>query len=226
MKLLIVSATLLEIKPLISKVKIIEHRTETLYRCCFRNFDFDILICGISLPATVYNLTSQLHKKKYDLVIGVGICGSFNSHFSCGSVVCVSEEVFSDLGVENSDCSFSTVFEIGLLATNAYPFSNGKLINQFCNNYLHGLPLAKSITTNTASGCAASIAKVCAKFSPDIENMEGGGFFYVCLNEGVDFLEFRSVSNRVEPRCRANWQIELAVENLNKFMIEFLSSFF
>jgi futalosine hydrolase len=52
--------------------------------------------------------------------------------------------------------------------------------------------------------------------------MEGAAFHYVCLTEKVPFLQLRAVSNYVGERNKKNWNIKLAIENLNKATIEVL----
>jgi len=53
--------------------------------------------------------------------------------------------------------------------------------------------------------------------------MEGAAVFYACKRENIDCLQIRSVSNYVEPRNKENWQIGLAIRNLNDWMISFIS---
>jgi futalosine hydrolase len=80
----------------------------------------------------------------------------------------------------------------------------------------------KGITVNTVHGNLSSIKNAVKKFRPDIESMEGGAFLFVCKNEGIPCAQVRAISNFVEPRNKKNWNIPLAVENLNRKMIEIL----
>ena len=50
--------------------------------------------------------------------------------------------------------------------------------------------------------------------------MEGTAFFYACLLEQIPFLEIRAISNRVEARNRANWDIPLVIAHLNEVLTE------
>ena len=52
--------------------------------------------------------------------------------------------------------------------------------------------------------------------------MEGASFFYSAMISETNCLQIRSVSNRVESRNRDNWDIPLAVKNLNTFALELL----
>jgi futalosine hydrolase len=54
------------------------------------------------------------------------------------------------------------------------------------------------------------------KFSAQVENMEGAGFFYVMMQSGIPFLELRAVSNFIEPRDVEKWEIMYAINNLNQ----------
>jgi futalosine hydrolase len=55
-----------------------------------------------------------------------------------------------------------------------------------------------------------------------IENMEGAAFFYVSLLRHIPFLCFRSISNVVEPRDKANWKMAEAIASLNRSILEWL----
>jgi futalosine hydrolase len=54
--------------------------------------------------------------------------------------------------------------------------------------------------------------------------MEGAAFMFACDQERIPYLQVRAVSNLVEKRNRDRWNIPLAIENLNKKIIEFLDS--
>jgi futalosine hydrolase len=151
---------------------------------------------------------------KPDFAINSGIAGSFTDLVSTGEVVIAVNECFADLGIEDKD-SFHTLAEAGLEGAEDYPFVNGwiaadkKIISRF--NYLKPV---KSITVNTATGSDTTIGRLVEKFKPDIETMEGASFFYLCRREAIPFMAVRSISNRIEPRNKAGWNIKLALDNL------------
>jgi len=177
----------------------------------------DILVTGVGTTLTTYHLTRQLSAKKYSLVINAGIAGSFHPDLRPGAVVQVVEEQFADTGIEDKG-RFLTLFEAGLENGDAFPYKDGALHNS--NNFnlppLNALPKVRSVTSNTAHGNAKSIESLRIKFNPEIETMEGGAVFYVCLKEGIPFFELRSISNMVEPRNIKNWNIPLALKNLKQ----------
>ncbi len=55
--------------------------------------------------------------------------------------------------------------------------------------------------------------------------MEGAAFHYVCLQEKIPFLQLRAISNYVGERNKANWNLNEAIRNLNKKLIEIVGSF-
>ena len=98
-------------------------------------------------------------------------------------------------------------------------------INKIPIQYLHVLPKAIGITVNKVHGISDSIAELETCFDADVESMEGGAAMYACAKENINFIEIRTISNKVEPRNRANWNIPLAIENLNQTLIAIINEF-
>jgi futalosine hydrolase len=76
------------------------------------------------------------------------------------------------------------------------------------------LPAVTGITVNTVHGENEAIARVVSRVDPDVESMEGAGFMYACLLQGVPFAQVRAVSNIVERRNREAWKLPEAIEAL------------
>ncbi|MCK5823588.1 MAG: futalosine hydrolase [Bacteroidales bacterium] len=222
MEILIISATKKEIDPLLNNL-IVNKTSSNFFKCKYNNFFVDVLITGVGIPSTVYYLAKSVNKN-YDLVINAGICGSFSNNLEIGQVVNVVSEKFSDIGIENNN-NFLTIFEAGLIDCNEKPFINGVLVNDFKHPQINELEKTDAITVNIVHGNDKNISKVKQKFNPDIETMEGAAVFYVCLLEKVSFIEIRAVSNYVEMRNKDNWNIPLAVNNLNKVLFDFIKDF-
>lgn len=197
MDLLVVAATELEIKPFVDS----------------NNFA-DILITGIGIPASIFHLTNKLAKKKYDLVIQAGIAGSFKKNLKKGSVTIIQQDTFGDLGADEKG-KFSTLFDLGFGNENDFPFKEGWLIND--NNYFlkSTLPVAKAITVNKITDDKKYLTRLCEKFNADVESMEGAAFHYVCLQQKINFLQLRSISNVVGERDKSKWKMKEAITNLN-----------
>ena len=190
MKILLVSATDLEIE--------IE-----------RFSDFEILITGIGMLNTSISLTQRLSSGKYDLLINIGVAGSFNPELNIGDVVEVVEEKISELGFEDGE-SFSE-------------FNEFNLKNVFENKSKTDLLSVRSITVNRVHGNIRSITEIINRLNPDIENMEGVAFFQVCNTFNVPCIQIRAISNKVEHRNKDNWNLPLAIKNLNNKVEEIIT---
>ena len=68
--------------------------------------DCDVMVTGVGMVNTTFSLTKRLSEKSYDLVINIGVAGSFNSAIKIGDVVEVIEDNFSEIGFEDGN-SFS-----------------------------------------------------------------------------------------------------------------------
>jgi futalosine hydrolase len=196
MEILVVAATKMEIAPFT------EQNTST-----------DILITGVGAPATIYALTKALQRKSYDLVIQAGIAGTFKNAFSPGETFVVKSDVFADLGIHERD-DFFTLFDKGFANADESPYSNGRLENPSDNSF--SLPSASGITINTVTDKYAQTELFIKKYDPDIESMEGAAFHYVCISEGVKFLQLRSISNYVGERVKTNWKMKESITSLNE----------
>ena len=219
MKILVVSATENEIQPLKSKL---EHNNSSacgLKVSKSNDFLVDFLVTGIGGVLTTYSLIRKISEKEYDIVLNAGIAGSFNQNIGVGDVVFIQRDQFADLGIEDKNELF-TLFEKGFMDENEFPFNNGRLENPYEYNF--SIEKVSAITVNTTHGCNKSIDLFKRKFQADIETMEGAAFFYVCLKEGVKFLQIRSISNYIEERDINNWNIPLAIKNLNEKLLEII----
>lgn len=174
----------------------------------------EVLITGVGIPATIFQLTKKLMGKKYDVVIQAGIAGTFTNTFKNGSVVLVERDTFGDIGISEKG-SFKTLLETGFINENDFPFTNGWLVNphEYCKN--SSLPSAIGITVNKITDVAAQIKNLSEKFNPGIESMEGAALHYVCLQQNINFLQLRSISNAVGERDKQKWKMKEAVTNLN-----------
>lgn len=222
MRILIVSATLLEAKQLIDFFKA-SKSDERSYTYRLEEAYFEILITGVGLTASTFHLTNKLCSESFDYVLNIGICGSFNDNYPIGKVVSVGSQAYGDLGVEDN-ISFIP-FEKVKLPDSENVFNSFYFIkpeNEFSPD-AH-LPSVKSITVNRVHGNEESISSAIKNFNPDIESMEGLAVFYVCMNYDIPFSEIRAVSNKVEKRDISKWNIPLALKNLTEEVVQICHS--
>ena len=219
---LIVSATPFEIDPIREYLKsnsTMDGQSYILY-----NNRIDILVTGVGTINTSWHLQEYFIQQKPQIAINVGIAGSFRDEIPIGAVVELYRDRFADLGVENSDESFTDVFEMNLLEADEFPYKNGWLVNSK-RTFLTNLIQVSGITVNTVNGSEKSISRIIKKYTPDVETMEGAAFFYSCFRSNISCIQIRGISNKVEPRNKENWKIAEAIQNVNKSTINFLLSF-
>lgn len=221
MKILIIAATRMEVKFLTDELEFLEKKGHNYKTYRLGDTEIDFLITGVGAILTTFHLTRALSNEHYQLVLNIGIAGSFTSEIKIGEVVNVISEEFADLGIEKNDV-FLTLFESGYIGTNEFPFENGLLTAKNDNGF-SGLKKVRGITTSKSHGRGSSIDEIRRKFSAQTESMEGAAVFYVCNFLGVNCCQIRGISNYVEPRDSSQWDIPLALENLKKAVMEVLN---
>ena len=224
MRILVVAATRPEVAPLIAALAtpVEHHRVISGAAGAHR---LDILLTGVGMVGTAVWCSRALAIGGYDVALNLGVCGSFAPGFPPTTVVHVTSDLFPELGAEDGP-GFISLQDLGLLQPDVLPYSGGRLVNRAPPSLpgLSDLPVASGITVNTAHGEDASIAAVIARCAPDVESMEGAAFMYACLVAGIPFAQVRAVSNRVERRNRAAWDLAGAVGALGSAALRLLSS--
>jgi futalosine hydrolase len=232
MQILIVSATVTEIRPFLDKLPVLARPSEQLTRYQYKDVNIDVLIPGIGMVPTAYYLGRQLAVQHYDFAVNAGIAGTFNKSLPLGSVVNVVEDCIPELGAEDGD-NFLSVFDLGLADPDTYPFRGGwlysdpaKIISLLKQERISKLPQVKGITSNTVRGNIDSIARIRKMAMADLESMEGAAFLYGCLADNVPCIQVRAISNRVEERDRSTWKLDLALKNLNRLLLDTLNDIY
>ncbi|MDG1719340.1 MAG: futalosine hydrolase [Flavobacteriales bacterium] len=163
--------------------------------------DLPILLTGVGMVNTAINLTKELNNNDCDLVINMGVAGCFLDEIKIGDVVEVVEDCFSEIGFEDGE-SFSE-------------FSDFETKTEYKIEEKTRLRKVKGITVNTVHGNENSINNIVERLHPDIESMEGAAVFKVCEEMKIPCMQIRSISNKVEKRNKENWNLDLAISNLN-----------
>lgn len=202
MSILIVSATETEVKPIIENNDISK--------------DIKFLITGIGMVATAYALGREFSRNTYNFAINAGIAGSYRRGIKIGNVVRVITDRISEMGAEDGE-DFIEFHNLGVEKLserfkNDGIYRNYRLIKSKTYNSLKEV---NSITVNTIHGNKKRISKISKQFNPDIEAMEGAAFMYACDIEQIPYIQIRAISNYVEKRNTLNWDVKLAIENLN-----------
>ena len=225
MRILIVAATREEVVDLIHDLQFNVYDSLRGDRPAMQmapNLKYDLLITGVGMVATAFALGRHLAVNNYDLVLNLGIAGSFDKNIPLGEVVQVNKDTFAELGADDGD---------DFLPIEALGFGQGTYQSDFRVADLGDLSTTLNIkqvtgiTVNTVHGNEASIKKVVERLSPQLESMEGAACFYACEKLGLTCIQIRAVSNYVEKRNRDSWKIGLAVKNLNTFALNLVERF-
>jgi futalosine hydrolase len=163
--------------------------------------DCNVLITGMGMVNTSILITKELMKNKYNLVINMGVAGSFSKDYVIGDVVEVVEDNFSELGFENEN--------------DFVQFYDYEIVTRYSVESKTNLQKVNGITVNTVHGNEKSIAKIVNRLNPDVESMEGAAVFQICNEFMIPCIQIRAISNNVEKRNKANWNMPLAIHNLN-----------
>jgi futalosine hydrolase len=224
MRLLIVSATSLEIKPLLNELGKGRVLKYDLTRFSYKRFQIDVLVTGVGMVPTAVITGLVLGKYKYDAVINAGICGSFNHEIPIGKAVNITSDCLPETGAEDGE-HFLSLVDLKLLDKDEYPFNNGKLVNHsmFDSKLINGLLAVSGVTVNTVHGNKKSIEAFVRAHNADVESMEGAAFMYSCKVYKARFLQVRTISNYIENRDVSKWDIPLSIKNLNTFLLDLLN---
>ena len=216
MNLLLVAATAKEIAPFLTY-----YRNEKLSDL---NYNIDILISGIGLTATTYNLSKQIYFKRPDRIIQAGVAGCFNEKISLGSVVAIQQDTIADESVIELK-KLRSLFDLKLVPQNKFPYKKGWLLNPNKNLLAQsGLKTVKAISVNQITTSKQMIRFYKKEFQPVTESMEGAALHYVCLMEKIPFLQLRSISNYIGERNKKKWDMNESITNLNRELIRIITS--
>jgi futalosine hydrolase len=175
--------------------------------------DVTFALTGVGMMATTCTLSDLLAQGCYDLVINVGLAGTFTPQLDLGQVVMVEREFIDGYGVEDAEggikispnsemaCPYATDFP----ALQAYPKVSGLTVSLLTEN-----PARVALRKNL--------------YDADVETMEGAAFFYVCLRKQVRFLQLRAISNVVGVRDKSQWKTAEALKNLAESVWKFNDS--
>jgi futalosine hydrolase len=224
MRRLLVSSTVFEVAPALEHLGISAPASgKAVPGTLLKGRDADCLVTGVGQMLCGIHLTRVVGTGQYNLALQAGLAGSFTQRFPKRSVVVVMREHLADLGAENNG-TFLDLCEMGLLEKTEPPFVDGGIdAPEPPMSLFSSLPRVRSVTVNRVLSESASIAWIKERYGPDVVNMEGAAFFYVCRLFGVPFISVRAVSDFVGPRDKASWDIQGALVSLNEAVVRGLS---
>ena len=214
MQILLCAATPFEIQP-----------TLDIVQSTGRNSQINVCITGVGLLTATYAISKAIYLEKPNLIIQAGIGGSFDESLALAQTVVVEREALGDSGVLEKS-GFKSLFDLGLLSANQYPWQERWLVNPntiLLNNTR--LPQVRGISVNEVTTASDRIAYLKNDLGAIVESMEGAALHYIALQEGIPFLQLRSISNYVGERDKTKWKLAEAIESLNTNLQRILLKF-
>jgi len=223
MKILLVSATSLEIKPLLQRMSFREKPHQKVMVYDHNGHEIHVLITGVGMVSTAFWAGYFLAQQDYDLVMNAGVAGAFDRNLRIGEVVRVNSDSFPEMGAEDGE-AFLSLMDLELIEDDDYDLAGGVMtVHGFEDlRSVGALQEVAGITVNTVHGNEESIAALAERADAQIESMEGAAVIFAAMCAKVDVLCLRGISNFVERRNKESWRIPEAVENLNAILLSVL----
>lgn len=193
-----------------------------------------IALTGIGKVNAACTATALLEHFEPELLVNTGCAGAYpESGLAVGDLALATAEMLGDEGVVTPE-GWNSLELIGtpVLSRNGEQFFNRFPLTQWAvDKACHvaqaaGLPLQSGafVTVSTVSGTARQGVELSRRFGAICENMEGGAVAQVAAIYGADCLEVRGISNLVEDRDLARWDIPLAVERSQQFILRLVGA--
>jgi futalosine hydrolase len=193
-----------------------------------------IAVTGIGKVNTAAGVAALLERFDPEILINTGCAGAYRSSaLAVGDLAIATMELSGDEGVLSTDgwhgmdlIGIPVVEKHGERFFNSYPLTRWGLDKAAYVAAETSVSLRSGpfVTVSTASGTTARGDELALRFGGICESMEGAAAAQVALIFGVDCLELRGISNLVEDRNLSRWNIDLAVERAQSFILRFVES--
>jgi len=218
---------------------------KTLFRGKFRGRDVVYIVSGMGKVNAAHATTLLCERYSPDVVVLFGVGGAYPSTgLRVGDIAVAEKEVYGDEGVLAKDGFHGAEFiGIPLLKKGRKKYFNElpldvklarKVVNTLTVAHLPIPRLARGgeggaiksgtfVTVSTCTGTRKRALELRRRFNALCENMEGAAAAHVCTLYDVPMVEIRGISNIVEDRDRAKWNIPLAAMNCQYAVAELLT---
>lgn len=173
-----------------------------------------LFVAGVGPLETAVRLTRLLceGRENISLVLNFGVAGAYVGSGAGLLDICLAEsEVMGDFGICHQEGVVP--FDGQLAEKGVFPLDPRYLAQawEILARQDYGCKKGVFVTVNGATATAKRGALLQAAHNGLCENMEGGAVARVCSEFSLPCLEVRCVSNMVEDRNPANWQLAAAV---------------
>ena len=153
-----------------------------------------------------------------------------------GDLVLADSEVFGDEGVQTA-FGFQDLEEMALpmrndvrgIVYNRWPVDpdllnwSRPLLSSFAESTNRGFASGPFVTVSSCTGTTARGLELTGRTGGICENMEGAGAALACRQTGVPFMELRGISNLVEDRETASWDLPCSMRTAQEAILELLT---
>jgi futalosine hydrolase len=196
----------------------------------------EVFICetGVGKANAAAATAVALERIAPGLLINTGCAGAFaDSGLIVGDIAVADQEVFADEGVLTPAgwhplelIGIPLLQRDGLKYFNEIPLTPkfARLAQSLASPSGSRIRNGRFLTVSTCTGTSERGGELQQRFGAVCENMEGAAVALVALRYGVAALEVRGVSNMVEDRNLSRWDIGLAVEQVQRFLISYIKA--
>ena len=197
-------------------------------------------VSGTGKTNAAHAATVLIREYSPRLLVNFGVGGAYPpAGLALGDVMVAESEIYGDEGVRDSD-GFHGAEYMGI------PFlqrGRKKYYNEFAldrglsrralasaSSVFKGADEARKvgagrfITVSTCTGTRERAAELGQKWGAICENMEGAAIAHICALYGIPLIEIRGVSNIVDERDKAEWDLGLASRNCCKAVVQLLKA--
>lgn len=234
---LVTAATMLELAPLIHAIeaqKLSAAEFPETFGGTVGTSAVLLAVTGMGKVNTAMAITALFERHRPGLLINTGCAGAYpGSGLKLGDLALATAEVYGDEGVltptgwESLECIGIPVLEReGKCYSNEFPLSVPVWERAMGLAATMGLTMGRGrfVTVSTCSGTRSRGEELQRRFGAICENMEGAAAAQVSMCYGIDCLEVRGISNMVEDRDLSRWDIPLAVEKTQRFLLRLLET--
>lgn len=194
-----------------------------------------LAVTGIGKVNTAWKTTLLLERylgKRPACIINTGCCGAYpGSGLEIGDLAAATSDLYGDEGVQTphgwlsmAAIDLPTMRHKGIRYFNEFPLSLERCEKAMRLAAKLGIPMKRGrfVTLSTCSGTTERGIELAGRFNAIAENMEGAAVAQLAIAGDIPCMEIRGVSNQVEDRDLSRWNIPLAVETAQRFLLRYL----
>lgn len=185
--------------------------------------------CGVGKVNAAHSATIILEKYEVDVLILFGIGGAYpDSGLKIGDIAVAESENYGEEGVMTKE-GWSPMEFTGfpLLKKekeyyNTFPLDTklAQIAVKASKDCGFDTKQGNFVTVSQCSGTRESGELIRRRFDGLCENMEGAAAAHICAMYGIPLVEVRGISNIIKDRDMKGWNIDRAVLNCNKVIME------